>query len=69
MTLKQYLSALTIEERIQFADRAGTRVQYLYHLKGGHRKAGPALARRMVVASGGALSLGDVRPDLWGDSA
>ena len=68
MALKQYLKTLTSDERATLASEAGTSVGYLDQLKGDHRKPGPALARRLVAASRGELTLADVRPDLWGEA-
>jgi hypothetical protein len=69
MTLRTYLDKLDGEQLAVFAHDSRTKVAYLAQLKGGHRKPGPALARRLVAASRGGLTLADVRPDLWGDTA
>lgn len=69
MALKHFLNTLTSEQREALAVQAQTSVGYLDQLKGGHRKPGPALARRLVAASRGGLTLADVRPDLWGEAA
>jgi len=51
----------------QVAAVAETSVAYLEQLAGGHRRPSPELARRLHAASGGAMRLADLRPDLWGE--
>lgn len=65
MNLREYVLALTPEEREEFAARAGTTVNYLPLLMGGHRKPGHELARRLTEASNGVLELSALRPDIW----
>jgi hypothetical protein len=69
MNLAAYLDELTIQERLAFAAKANTTDGYLAQLKGGHRIPSPRLARRLVNASNGRLSLERLRPDLWGPKA
>ncbi len=55
--LKQYL--LDVEERVQdFADRVGASRQTLYRIISGVQAPKPMLARRIVEATGGAVTLG-----------
>lgn len=65
MKLSDYLEFLDASERQAFADRAGTTVDYLQQLKGGHRKPSVELSRRFVSASNGKLKLHELRPDIW----
>jgi len=65
MKLKAFLQGLTADEKREFARRCGTTYLYLKQLSGGHARPGPALARMMVKHSEGALSLTDLRPDVW----
>ena len=54
--LKQYL--LDVEERIQaFAERVGASRQTLYRIIGGLQVPKPMLARRIVEATGGAVTM------------
>lgn len=63
MGFQSYWQGLKPEEKRQFARRAKTSVGYLALVSGGHRKAGPKLARRLVTASDKRLGLEDIRPD------
>lgn len=65
MDLKDYFLSLETKERQEFAERAETTVNYIPLLTGGHRLASPAMARRLSDASNGAVSLSDLRPDIW----
>ena len=49
------------------AKRAKTNMAYLGQIAGGHRKPSPHLAKRLVAASGGELTLVDLRPDIYSD--
>lgn len=69
MNLVDYLNSLTIAKREAFADRAGTTDAHLAQLKGDHRRPSPEMARKLVAASNGALTLAELRPDIWGDSS
>lgn len=61
--LKQYLSDLQ-ESVADFAVRVGASRQTLYRIINGRQSPKPALARRIVEATGGAVSLNDLfEPD------
>jgi DNA-binding transcriptional regulator YdaS (Cro superfamily) len=49
-----------------FAAKVGTSKAYLYQLATGRRKASPKLAKRIHDATAGAVSLAELRPDVWG---
>jgi DNA-binding transcriptional regulator YdaS (Cro superfamily) len=65
MNIKDYLNTLTPDEREAFAVRAGTTDAYLQQLKGGHSKPSTKLCHKLVAASNGALTLEELRPDVW----
>ncbi len=61
--LKRYLSDLQ-ESVADFSARVGASRQTLYRIINGRQSPKPALARRIVEATGGAVSLGDLfEPD------
>lgn len=47
------------------AHKAGTKYVYFYQIACGHRKPSPALAKALVEASGGELTLTELRPDIY----
>lgn len=49
----------------QVAKAAGSNYVYFSQIAYGHRRPSPELARRLVDASGGQLTLAGLRPDLW----
>jgi len=65
MELKNYWLGLSPEDRERFVERAGTTISYMPLLTGGHRRPSPELARKMVEASDGGLTLPVLRPDIW----
>ena len=69
LTLSEYLDSLTPNDRRTFARRAKTTDGYLAQLKGHFRTPSTALAKRLVAASEGKLSLELLRPDVWGPRA
>jgi DNA-binding transcriptional regulator YdaS (Cro superfamily) len=62
MNIKDYLSSLAPQEREAFAERLRTSVAYLALLKGGHRRVSHENAPVYVEASGGKLTLDELRP-------
>jgi hypothetical protein len=64
MDIKTLLRTLKPAEREAFAVSADTTVAYLYLLAGGHRRASPAMAKRLVEADA-RLTLPELRPDIW----
>lgn len=67
MNMREFLNAIDQAERERFAKNAQTSVGYLWLLAGDHRRPSPKLARRLHEASGGRMTLAELRPDLWGD--
>ena len=51
LTLKDWLAALSMEERDELAALAGTSRGYLYLVANGHRLIGPDVAGRLADAS------------------
>ncbi len=66
MDIRSYLAPLDAAQRANVAAAAGTTVAYLTQLAGGHRKASHKLARRLQEATGGAVTVHDLRPDIFG---
>lgn len=67
MDLKQYLTERRKHETIQeFCERNGLNPISVSLVANGHRKAGPDLARKLSIATGGVVPLAKLRPDLWG---
>lgn len=64
MDMKTYLQQATPDERDALAAAVGSSVGYFYLIGGGHRRASPALCKRLVGAEP-KLTLGDLRPDIW----
>jgi len=49
----------------RLAHGAGTTVGYVEQLAGRWSRPSPALAQKLVEASGGVLTLHELRPDIW----
>lgn len=62
--LRDWLAQAPAEVRDSVATAAGTTVGHLWQLAGGHRKASAELADRLQEASGGAITIAGLRPDL-----
>ena len=65
MNLKQYLDSLPTGTQKDFAALVGTSPGYIRQLKFG-KQPSAKLCRRMVEASGGKLTLAELRPDIFG---
>lgn len=65
--LQTWLSKTPQEQRETVAEKAETTVAYLWQLSGGHRKASLEMAKRLQVATEGALTIEGLRPDIFGD--
>jgi hypothetical protein len=65
MKMRDFLKSRSNAEREMVAAKAGTSVDYLWQISGGHRKPSVALSRRLVDASDGALTLYELRPDIF----
>lgn len=67
--LRIWLSKTPPDQRQRVAESAETSVAYLWQLSGGHRKASLEMAKRLQDATGGALTIEGLRPDIFGDQA
>lgn len=65
MDMKTYLKQAAAAERETLAREAGTTVGYLYLIGGGHRRASSKLSQALAAAEP-RLTLGELRPDIWG---
>ncbi len=66
MNIKTYLQELSPDEKIKFADKAGTSTAYLSQLVSGHRKAGLKAIAGIERASDGKITANDLRADIYG---
>jgi len=70
MLIKDFIARFGREELDAIAAKAGTTLGYLSEqVANGHRNPSPDLAKKLVAASGGRLTLAELRPDLWGRAA
>jgi hypothetical protein len=65
--MRQLLNSITPEEREELANKCGTTVEYFWQIAGGHRKAGPVLAKKIQKHSSGRVKASVLRPDIFGD--
>lgn len=69
MKLQTYLASLTPSERDAFAARINSTPGYVKLLRSGHKRVGHAMAKRILVATDGQVTLHEMRPDIWAPSA
>ena len=65
MKLQAYLSSLTPADRDAFAQQIGSTSGYVRMLRLGHKRVGPALAKKILAATDGHVTLHEMRPDIW----
>ena len=66
ITLRQFLDELRKQETIQtWCERNGLNPISVSLVVNGHRPAGPKLAKKLSMATGGVVPLSAIRPDLW----
>jgi DNA-binding transcriptional regulator YdaS (Cro superfamily) len=65
MKLSSYLSSLSAPDRDAFAAAIGTTPGYVKLLRYGHKRVGPAMAKRIFAATDGQVGLHEMRPDIW----
>lgn len=63
MTLSEYFDPMTPEQRECFAQRCGTSVGYLKHIKNGHKNASATLAINIDRESGGLVKKESLCPE------
>lgn len=64
-TLRSYLGTLTPIDQAAFAVRSGTSIGYLRKALSVGQRFDGALVRLLHIESGGAVSLTELRPDIW----
>ncbi|MBO9766486.1 MULTISPECIES: hypothetical protein [Xanthomonas] len=64
-TLRSYLTTLTPAEQADYAVRAGTSIGYLRKAMSKGQRFDGGLVRQLHVQSQGAVSLTELRPDIW----
>jgi len=65
MDLKTYWEGLDSAERRKLAKRAKTNMAYLSQLVHQHRRPSPEMAKTLCEATGNAVPLSKLRPDIW----
>ncbi len=68
MELLAYWQSLDPVEKLAFASKAGTSRVYLSQLAHGHRQAGYKSIRNIEMASDGAVTEADLRPEFHSNS-
>jgi hypothetical protein len=70
MDIKTFISTHDESFVEQVCKKANTDFDYLrFQVCGGHRKVSTKLAKKLVEASGGLLTLHELRPDVWQKAA
>lgn len=64
-TLRAYLSTLTPTDQADYARRSGTSIGYLRKALSKGQRFDGGLVRLLHVESQGAVSLTELRPDIW----
>ena len=64
-TLRTYLSTLSPAEQAEYAKRAGTSIGYLRKALSKGQRFDGGLVRQLHLKSHGAVSLTELRPDIW----
>lgn len=65
LTLKNFYRRLSPEQKTAFAATCDTSLAYLSQVVHRHRAPSPRLARLIHAASGFAVPLSEIRPDIW----
>lgn len=66
MILQTYLSSLPTGGKARFSEAIGVSSAYLYQMSTGLRPVKPTLARAIQAATNGAVTVHDLRPDIFG---
>jgi DNA-binding transcriptional regulator YdaS (Cro superfamily) len=64
-TFRDYYNGLSVAQRAEIAKRADTAPIYLYQIASGVRRPSPEMAKKLHHATGFAVSLHALRPDVW----
>lgn len=65
-TLKQYMANLTPKEKLDFAERCGTTLNYLRKVMSTRSVIGPEICVQIEIHSGGAVTRQSLNPENWG---
>ena len=65
-TLLSYIQSRDKADVRSLADACGTKPVYLSHVARGHRRASHTLANAIEAATDGAVTVHDLRPDIFG---
>ncbi len=65
MTLREFFSSLSREEKQRLADDVGVKLMYLWNVACGSKPVSRYLAIALEEASRGLLKRGELRPDLF----
>ncbi|RKT75653.1 YdaS antitoxin of YdaST toxin-antitoxin system [Rahnella aquatilis] len=66
--IKNYWDALTKPEQNTLAKKVGSSSGYLRLVFNGYKKAGFSLAQRLEEETAGAVTKGQLRPDIYGNT-
>jgi DNA-binding transcriptional regulator YdaS (Cro superfamily) len=66
--IKNYWDALTKPEQNALAKKVGSSSGYLRLVFNGYKKAGFSLAQRLEEETAGAVTKGQLRPDIYGNT-
>lgn len=68
MLLSEYIA--DANRRASLAEEVGASASYLWQVATGWRgkRASPELAKKIEIATGGAVTRVSLRPDIWGES-
>ncbi|MBV6817754.1 helix-turn-helix domain-containing protein [Rahnella sp. PD12R] len=66
--MKNYWDALTKPEQNALAKKVGSSSGYLRLVFNGYKKAGFSLAQRLEEETAGAVTKGQLRPDIYGNT-
>jgi len=63
--LKQFMSGLTPKEKVDFADKCGTTLNYLRKVMSTKSIIGPEICVQIEIHSAGAVNRKDLNPEGW----
>ncbi|WP_227734584.1 YdaS family helix-turn-helix protein [Yersinia proxima] len=65
--MQAYWKSLTISQRVNLASLVSSSSGYLRLVFKGHKRASHSLAKKIEVATNGAVTKEQLRPDIYGD--
>lgn len=66
MNFTDYYKLATPKEKVELAKNLDCSIQYLSHLATGYRKAGLKYLNLIPAATGGLVTMAEIRPDKFG---